>query len=819
MNEDSDKMNELLARLEALSKQQILFQQEIDELHIEINRLRSRLAAKKYFKQEGKPAVESKEPLEPVLQVKPVSEKEIYAEPVKPVEPGDEKKAHVELITEKETLELPVEKKVQPEGERFKPPSGIKSNLEEFIGGNLINKIGIIIIILGVGIGVKYAIDHDLISPLVRIILGYMVGFGLLGFALRLRKKYDNFSAVLLSGSMAIFYFISYAFHAYYELIPQWLAYALMVVITIVTVLAAIRYDRQVIAHIGLVGAYIVPFIFKETNSRPEIFFPYMAIINTGILVLAIKKYWVSLYYSSFLASWLIFASWFIMYYKSADHFALASVILPVFFITFYLVFLLHKLINKGKITFDDILVLLTNSFIFYGFGYYVLKNHATGQDYLGIFTLGNAVLHALISILIYTRKFPDRNFYYFISGLALVFITITIPVQLDGSWITLLWTGEAAVLFWIGRTKNEGVYEKLSYVVIFLAFVSLTNDWIKSFEFFNLLQQEISFTPIVNMNFFISALCIAIFISIYILHRNQKYLNIINKESTFFKMFTWIFPTFLIMALYFIFRFEIGNHFNQLYQNSNIDLTGIEGIPYNYKSGDYDIKCMRSIWLINYSMVFLAVLSMLNMWKLKSNELALFNIIFNALTILIFLALGLYLSGNLRDSYLNDTLGEFYHRSTFHILIRYISYFFAGSLLYISYRYINQKFIKTDFRILFDIFLHTTLLWIASSELIQWLDFAGSNESYKLELSILWGLYAVLLIILGIWKKKKHLRISAIVVFGATLLKLFVYDIAHLDTISKTIVFIVLGVLMLITSFLYIKYRKVLFGSPEEKS
>jgi len=427
---------------------------------------------------------------------------------------------------------------------------------------------------------VKYAIDHDLISPLVRIILGYMVGFGLLGFALRLRKKYENFSAVLLSGSMAIFYFISYAFHAYYELIPQWIAFALMVVITVLTVATAIRYNRQVIAHIGLVGAYIVPFIFKETNNRPEIFFPYMAIINAGIMVLAVKKYWVSLYYSSFLTSWLIFASWFILYYQSADHFVLAIAILPVFFITFYLVFLLHKLMNKGKISFEDILVLLTNSFVFYGFGYYVLKNHATGENYLGLFTIINAVLHAFISMLIYTRKFPDRNFFYFVSGLALVFITITIPVQLDGSWVTMLWTGEAALLFWIGRTRKDGVYEKLSYALIYLAFISLAHDWIKNFELFNIIKSDSSFTPMLNMNFITSAICIAVFISIYILHRNQKYHIGINKESGFFKMFTWLFPAFLILALYFIFRLEIGNYFNQLYQNSHTDLSGMEEVP-----------------------------------------------------------------------------------------------------------------------------------------------------------------------------------------------------------------------------------------------
>ena len=92
-----------------------------------------------------------------------------------------------------------------------------------------------------------------------------------------------------------------------------------------------------------------------------------------------------------------------------------------------------------------------------------------------------------------------------------------------------------------------------------------------------------------------------------------------------------------------------------------------------------------------------------------------------------------------------------------------------------------------------------------------------GSNESYKLGLSILWGLYALLLIILGIWKNKKYLRVAAIVLFGVTLIKLFFYDIASLNTISKTIVFVSLGILLLIISFLYNKYKHRISDESED--
>jgi uncharacterized membrane protein len=110
-----------------------------------------------------------------------------------------------------------------------------------------------------------------------------------------------------------------------------------------------------------------------------------------------------------------------------------------------------------------------------------------------------------------------------------------------------------------------------------------------------------------------------------------------------------------------------------------------------------------------------------------------------------------------------------------------------------------------------FDFLIYFSLLWIASSELISWLDTFEYSQSYKLGLSILWGIYALMLIMMGIWKKKKYLRIEAIVLFGLTLIKLFVYDISYLDTISKTIVFVSLGILLLIISFLYNKYKNLI--------
>ncbi|MEL7002481.1 MAG: DUF2339 domain-containing protein, partial [Bacteroidota bacterium] len=83
---------------------------------------------------------------------------------------------------------------------------------------------------------------------------------------------------------------------------------------------------------------------------------------------------------------------------------------------------------------------------------------------------------------------------------------------------------------------------------------------------------------------------------------------------------------------------------------------------------------------------------------------------------------------------------------------------------------------------------------------------------------SILWGVYSLALITLGIYKRLKHVRVLAIALFGITLLKLFFFDLAGLNTISKTIVFVALGVLLLIISFLYNKYKHLIFEEDEKE-
>ena len=672
--------------------------------------------------------------------------------------------------------------------------------LEKFIGENIISKIGIVILIIGVAIGTKYSIEHDLISPLARVILGYLVGLGLLGLGMKLKKAYKNFSAVLVSGSITILYFMTYAAYSFYQLFPQIMAFAMMVVFTVFAVITALNYKNQIIAQLGLVGAYAVPFLLSENSENMSVLFCYMTIINIGILAIAIKKYWKPLYFSSFSITWLIFISWFVSDFNVEEHFGIALIFSFVFFAIFYTTFIAFKLLKSEKFGLVDILLLLANSFIFYGVGYSILNSHEFANQFLGVFTLCNGLVHFIVSLIIYKQKLADKNLFHLVSGLVLVFITMAIPVQLDGNWVTLLWVGEAALLFWIGRTKANPVYEYISYPLMILAIFSIGHDWLEGYDYPYFENTSKIITPLFNIHFLTSLLFVGSFGFIYWLYKNKQYVNPLKEH--WLKTMSFMIPAVIIVSLYAAFRLELENYWHNLFNASQLKLD-----PYNFIY-NYDLLQFKIIWVLNYSLLFVSILTLINVYRLKNSSLGLINLSLNAVTIIVFLTQGLYVLSELRESYLLQSLSAHYEIGAFHIWIRYISFAFLAITFFASSKCIRQPFMNVDLRMIFDLVVQVSIIWVASSELIHLMDLSGYSETYKLGLSIFWGVYSLLLISYGIWKNKKHLRIGAIALFSATLIKLFFYDISHLNTISKAIVFLSLGILLLIISFLYNKFK-----------
>ena len=784
---DPQKINELEQRIGNLLYRQSVFYKEIKQLENELAELK---------RQSNFSSVSA------TNTVKTPVEKPTERPAEKPIERPTE--APAEKTTETPVITAPSTPKPQfslPTINRPKQPS----DLEKIIGESWINKIGILIVIIGVAIGAKYSIENELISPLTRIILGYLVGIGLLGFGIKLKPKFEGYSAVLVSGSISIFYFITYFAYSFYNLIPQVLAFAMMLIFTVFTVFAAIKYNRVVIAHIGLIGAYAVPFLLSSGSGRVDILFSYMLIINLGILFISIKRDWKTLHYSAFFFTWLIYGSWFAdkSFYSSLQGYeALGIGFATAFFLIFYGVSLFNNIISKEKLDKINIILILLNSFIYFGFGYGIFNSNTKLDTYLGLFTLFNAVIHFVVLFFIKSKKLADSTLFYSTLGMVFTFITIAIPIQLDGSWVTLLWIAQGTILFWIGKTKNIPIYEKISLPILGLSFLSLLEDW----SFYRYANNG-DIQAFWNINFLTGILAILGYGFVVYLSRKHAETEENQKFSPFNAIKSFYLPALLVLTAYLTFRNEIAYYFNYWLENSSLKGKEISEID-DYSLYNYDINVFKNIYLIAYSLVFFGGLALLNFHKFKNKVLGISAIVVGLLTLLSAQTFGLEELGELRYAYINGGSNEYFDVNFNYILVRYLLWGSVAFALWAIFKNTKSIIENTKFHIFLEMVIHISILNFLSNELVTWMDIAGYQDIFKLGLSILWSVYSLLLVSLGIYKKKKYLRISALVLFGVTLAKLFLYDISNLSTISKTVVLIVLGLLLLIISFLYNKFK-----------
>lgn len=789
MSEADQKASELEARLDRLVKTQIDFQREISAIRAELARL----------KVPASDAGPSSQYVPPVETVRPPR---ASRPPIRPIEqPLGGFVSQYSKTRETEPLE--------PVSDFFsKHTEAAQSNLEKFIGENLISKIGILVLIIGIGIGVKYSIDNNLISPLTRIIFAYLFAFGLIGLAIKLKPKYLNFSAVLISGGMATMYFVTYFAHTAYGLIGQAPAFGLMVMCTVFTVVAALFYNRQVIAHIGLVGAYAVPFLLSRDSGSYLALFAYVTIINMGILAVSIKKYWPSIVYTASLFTWLIYGAWFLTRYRGDEHFAFALSFAAVFFATLYASSLIHRVLNQdiGKVGTNGLVI--ANSFVFYGFGYAVLNDNESTAGLLGLYTAANSAVHLGVAFVIGRMKNAPTDIVLTLTLLVLTFATIAIPVQFDGNYVTLGWSVEAVILFWFGRVQKIRAFELSSYPVMALAVGSMFLDWVMAYANRTLGPSEFNLQPFANGNFVTGVVFIAAFALIYAINRDT------SKESEIspglVKPFGYAVVTIALAAFYNLYRTEIDNYFHLLAVDAIANGFGVSSPEVR------DVYIFSAIWQVNYTMAFFTAMAFVNSFKAKSYSLAIVNSILGVCTLWLFATIVMVLFYDLRVDYLGG------QGSIWNVWIRYFSYPFAALLFLGLHRYTRDEWMPNDASrqlrtYLFEVVAYSFCFIVASCELLNLMAQFGIPDGTKLGLSIFWGIYALMLVVIGIGWNRKHLRVSAIALLAVTLAKLFFYDIADLDTIPRTILFVTLGLTLLLISFLYNKYKNAIFGFAGE--
>jgi len=348
----------------------------------------------------------------------------------------------------------------------YRPSEEISQNfrLENFIGLRLIHFVGIIVLVIGLSIGVKYAIDRQLISEIARIVLAYSAGMILYLLSWRLKKKYQLFSAILFSGAMASLYFTTYAAFVYYGFFSFAITFLLMIGLTAYTAFESIHYNRQEIAVLGMVGAYGIPFLISANAERADLFFSYIILINVGIVYLSFKKKWKVMGQLALLISWTLFILWGFFRYEGKD-FATGFILMGTFYFLFTVSALGYRLVRSESLTVSDIQQLTTNNI-----GLYLSS--------LLVFGYGEFGTHLASTtgwVFVFMFLFALLNYFFFPSEIILqqtlamqtvILLSMFIGFNWSGLTVTLLWVALALILFVLG-IYNHRSWPRLAAILL----------------------------------------------------------------------------------------------------------------------------------------------------------------------------------------------------------------------------------------------------------------------------------------------------------------------------------------------------------------
>ncbi len=769
------------------------------------------------LKSEFKPIIDVPKAIPVVEDVKPTPEE------IKPIAVEENLVLETEKPVLSRNLETPVVEFKKPERKPYIPKKSFwekfKENnpdLEKFIGENLINKIGILILVLGISYFVSYSIDKGWIPTPARVGIGILAGAMVLGVAHKLRLKYAAFSSVFVAGAIAIFYFtIGIAFHDY-KLFSQPVAFSIMVLITAFATLITVSYNRIELAILTLIGGFAVPFMVSTGEGNYVVLFSYILILNSGILAIAYFKKWNLVNVLAFIFTILLYVGWLSSELnKELPHYSGALLFAFAFYLMFTIINIINNIKTQGVFSKMQLAILTINTFVFYGVGMSILSNFH--PEFKGLFTTFVAVLNLVYAWFLYKKFGIDKTAVYLLIGLTLTFVTLAIPIQFAGHYITLFWACEAVLLIWLSQKSQITSYRYGAVIVQFLMLGSLVIDWGHFYAGDSILQ------IILNPIFITGIVAVTSFFGVYYLLRKETE-SVFQFGITFnpksYRKFAFILG---IVLLYFVGFLEVA-----------------------YQADSFLIIPQSSTFPVVYHLIFTAILSFFLIKKHSKSGyqattlIAIVNIILFAFAFshfafvehetyittgisqhvafymhYVMLAITIYFCDQLYKMYREKEISMFFTKPIFVWIAAFFIIYMASTEVMLHGLTLHdapitvQEVLKENPTYKMDKYaIENAKNYLASSRVE-----VTRETILKTSFPILWGILAFIFLIVGIKKLSKPLRIIALALLGLTITKLFIYDISNVSETGKIIAFILLGVLILIISFVYQKIKVLVSG------
>jgi uncharacterized membrane protein len=336
------------------------------------------------------------------------------------------------------------------------PPSSVTrvsqsdgGSFEAVIAGRWLNYVGILALLFAVTFFLKYAFDNNWVGPRGRVGIGLLMGSALYPWShWLLDRGYKYFSEGIAALGAAVLYLSLWAGWHYYAIFSQSTAFALMIVVTAATMIVAVGRNSERIAFLALIGGLITPMLVSTGENHEVALFTYLTILGAGVLGIAWVRNWKSLPPAQFVATLIYFWGWYSDFYRG-DELATTIVFATVFFILFAALPVVRSW-REGELSGLESGIVLVNSLAYL----FALRAMLWPQNRwaLTVAVLALAAAHLGAERLLPEKRGGElRVARILYAGLALTFVTLAIPIRLDGRWITIAWAFEGVVLIWSG--------------------------------------------------------------------------------------------------------------------------------------------------------------------------------------------------------------------------------------------------------------------------------------------------------------------------------------------------------------------------------
>ena len=198
--------------------------------------------------------------------------------------------------------------------------SHVPNDLEVRIGGRWLQHAGLIVLLLGIAFFLRYAFEHEWLSPAVRVAVGVVTGIAMAWGGVRLASRYRAYGLLLAGGGIAALYLSFYAALNLYGLVGPELAFTALVVVTAAAAVLADRTDSQAIALMAVCGGFATPFLVGARGDQQITLFSYIALLIGATMYLAHRRRWRWLNVVSLALTIVTVAAWGDSYYTDAKY-------------------------------------------------------------------------------------------------------------------------------------------------------------------------------------------------------------------------------------------------------------------------------------------------------------------------------------------------------------------------------------------------------------------------------------------------------------------------------------------------------------------